>query len=101
LASAKERMLDEIGASCELEELFSFVYCNKFNDNLYEYEIDHVLLGYYDGEIVLNPEEACDYRWVSQQDLAKELCMEPKKFCSWFIICAPRVLRILKEIENA
>ncbi len=100
LTSAKERMLDEIGASCDVQELFSFVYNNKFSENLYEYELDHVLLGYYDGDITLNPEEACDYRWLTQQQLAKELLIEPKKFSSWFTICAPRVLKILQQKQN-
>ena len=37
---ALERLENEIGIKTNIEEIFSFIYMNKFNDNLYEYEYD-------------------------------------------------------------
>ena len=95
ISSAESRMQEELGCSCKLKELFNFVYLNKFNDNLYEYEIDHVLLGYYDGPINLDPTEASEYMWISPESLAKDLVQNPTKYSSWFIICAPRVIKLI------
>ena len=96
IESAKERMVDEIGIVCNLEELFSFNYLSKYNENLYEYEVDHVLLGKYNGEVSLNKEEASEFRWVDVDSLAKEMLEEPQKFATWFITSAPRVISLLK-----
>lgn len=96
IESAKERMVDEIGINTELKELFSFTYLSKYSDNLYEYEVDHVLLGKYTGKIILNKEEASEFRWVDMNALAKELLNEPQKFATWFVISAPKVISLLK-----
>ncbi|MBE6124469.1 MAG: isopentenyl-diphosphate Delta-isomerase [Erysipelotrichaceae bacterium] len=95
--SANERLKDEVGIETEIEELFSFTYLNKFNDNLYEYEYDHVFLGKYDGEIILNEEEASETKWISLDELEQDLTFNPLKYASWFIICAPKVIQHLKN----
>lgn len=96
--SAKERLKDEIGVNTEIKELFSFIYLNKFNDDLYEYEYDHVFLGKYDGNVTLNEEEASETKWTTIEDLEKDLTENPLKYASWFIICAPKVLSYLKNL---
>ena len=95
--SARARLKEELNITADLTELFSFVYLHKFNDNLYEYEYDHVLLGEYNGAILLNTTEASAFRWVTPDKLAEELSRYPEKFASWFITCAPKVLEILKN----
>ena len=90
------RLAEEIGFDCELEEKFKFVYRTKFAEDLYEYEVDHVFLGNYSGEVVLNEEEAEEIRWISFEDLKKELLERPNDFTSWFIIAAPGVLKRLE-----
>lgn len=96
--SAIERLKDEVGISTDIKELFSFTYLNKFSDTLYEYELDHVFLGYYDGDIILNTEEASETKWITINDLEKDLTENPLKYASWFIICAPKVLSYLKNL---
>lgn len=93
IQSAKERLNEELNINgVELKELFSFVYLAKYNDNLFEYEHDTVLIGEFNGEIILNIDEASEYRWISPENLAKELVEEPEKFAVWFLSCAPRVI---------
>ena len=70
---------------------------HKFADDLYEYELDHVLIGKYNGDIKLNLEEASDYKWISIDELNKELVSSPQNYASWFIICAPQVASFLKH----
>ena len=93
-----KRMEEELGilqGSCQLEELFVFNYFSQY-DGLSEYEIDHVFLTDYDGEIQVDPDEIMEIRWVDLKQLQKELEEEPQKFSSWFLIAAPRVLAYLK-----
>lgn len=95
------RLLEEAGFDCPLEEQFSFTYRTVFSNGLTEYEYDHVFLGRYCGEVDFDPAEASEYRWVSFEDLKEELRKEPQKFCSWFIIAAPRIIRIIQQKESA
>ena len=99
LMAASRRLEEELGikqGSCDLQEIDSFVYFQQY-DGLSEYEFDHVIVGEYSGEINANPEEIQDLRWVTYEDLEKELMEQPQKFSAWFKIAAPKVLKWLKE----
>lgn len=96
-SSVNLRLEEELGINCECRELFSFVYYHRFAENLYEYEIDHVYIGDFDGEIQLNPEEAMDMQWISYDELEEDVFKYPQKYTVWFITALPRVLKILRE----
>ena len=98
--SVPRRMEEELGLCPDVREIFSFTYCAKFADNLWEYEYDHVFLGYCDKEPALNPEEAEECRWVSFEDLRRELVECPEEFTPWFLIAAPRVLDFLEVFQQ-
>ena len=99
IEAAHRRMEEELGikeGTCDLQEIDSFIYFQSYG-NLSEYEFDHVIVGEYEGEIIPNPEELQDYRWISYEELEKELMEQPEKFSAWFLIAAPKVLRWLQE----
>jgi isopentenyl-diphosphate delta-isomerase len=90
------RMEEELGiGDVNAEELFSFVYLNKFRNDLYEYEYDHVFIADYGGALAVNREEIGDVEWVEFGELARRLCVTPEIFASWFLIAAPSVLKKL------
>lgn len=93
------RMNEELGFDCPLEEKFKFIYRTRFENGLVEYELDHVFVGEYCGEVCVDPKEASEIRWVEFDELKRELLDNPESFSSWFIICAPRVLDLLREIK--
>ena len=95
--SAIERLKDEVGIYGDINEIFSFIYLSKYNENLFEYEYDHVFIGKYDGEIILNKEEASETKWISIEDLESDLVNNPNKYATWFIISAPRVIEYIKK----
>lgn len=97
VSSAESRLMEELGFTTKVKELFTFIYKTEFNESLYEYELDHVLIGEYDGEVVLNPEEASEFKWISLDELSNDLVNNPNMYASWFIICAPRVISMLKN----
>lgn len=91
------RMQEELGFDCPVEKLFDFVYLCRFHDSLYEYEYDHVFLGEYHGEYVLNPEEAQAARWITLDALERELVENPTAFGVWFLTAAPRVIAEIRR----
>ena len=91
------RMMEELGIAPEVEEAFSFVYCAKFRDDLWEYEYDHVFVGACGEELALNREEAEESCWMPFGALRRALLERPEAFTAWFLIAAPRVLDLLEE----
>lgn len=98
LAEANLRAKNELGITenLNLEPLFNFIYFAKV-ENLFEFELDHVLLSTYSGKIMLNKDEAEKYLWMDFDKLEKQMLKNPRKFAPWFLICAPKVIEILKN----
>lgn len=99
LECASARLLEETGIDHHnLKPLFTFTYFTRFADNLFEYELDHVLLGEYDGPFKLNPEEAEEMRWEEIPALLDDMRISPESYASWFLICAPRVAEAVARL---
>ncbi len=86
LEGAKRRLKEELGIETNLEEKFHFIYKAHVGDNLWEHELDHVFIGNYEGEFRLNPEEVSEVRYISSENLEKELSENPEHFTEWFKI---------------
>lgn len=97
---AKARLLEETGISCDVEEIFSFVYKHQFKEDLYEHEYDHVFIGEYDGPFEPNPDEVEKMEWVSFEEVERRMTETPEIFAPWFLIAAPRVIEYLKAKTN-
>lgn len=84
--AAIRRVKEELGIDCpELEEKFVFHYKCKFNNELYENEIDHVFTGIYNYKITnFNKEEVYDTKWISYNELIKWINEKPEEFTFWF-----------------
>ncbi|MDD6468143.1 MAG: isopentenyl-diphosphate Delta-isomerase [Erysipelotrichaceae bacterium] len=88
----QKRMQEEIGASCEIEEIFSFPYYYHFSNGLTEFEYDHVYIGEYHGTFTINPEEVEQVCWIDFETLLKDVQMHPQTYTPWFIIALPKVI---------
>lgn len=78
------RIKEEMGFTCKLEEIFSFVYKIEFEDNLFENEYDHVFIGKYDGEIIPNEEEVDDFKWADINYIKNDIKVNPELYTYWF-----------------
>ena len=98
---ANLRLKEELGIQEEvkLTKIFKSIYFAKIN-NLFEYELDHVLVGCYNGKIKLNKEEASTYCWIEIEKLEKLLVSCPLKFSSWFLNLAPNVIKYYKNKKH-
>lgn len=84
LTAAHRRLQEEMGFDCELKELFYFTYKADLDNNLIEHELDHVLIGFSNQNPVLNQEEAIDYKWLSMDQLKKDITEQTNDFTIWF-----------------
>jgi isopentenyl-diphosphate delta-isomerase, type 1 len=78
------RIKEEMGFTCNLKEIFSFIYKVEFEDNLFENEFDHVFIGKYDGEVIPNKEEVDDFKWVDINHIKEDIRVNPEKYTYWF-----------------
>jgi isopentenyl-diphosphate Delta-isomerase len=78
------RLKEEMGFTCELKEIFSFVYKVEFEDKLIENEYDHVFIGTYDGEVIPNEYEVEDFKWVSINEVKADILANPHLYTYWF-----------------
>lgn len=98
-AAAFKRIKEETGIhTSQLIELFTFFYCCPLDHSLTEFECDHVLVGNYSGPFQKNPIEVEDMKWISCQELEREMIESPHQFTPWFMICAPKVIQYIRNI---
>ncbi len=86
IAAGKRRLMEEMGFTTELEELFNFIYIAPFENGLTEHEFDHVMIGKYNDEPKINPDEVADYKWMSAEDIKEDMLHQPQNYTEWFKI---------------
>lgn len=86
LEGAKRRVKEELGIYTELSEKFNFIYKADVGGGLWEHELDHVFIGNYEADFDLNKSEVEEVRYISLEDLNKEIAENPENFTEWFKI---------------
>ena len=59
---------------------------NDDDSELTEYELDHVLIGHSDETPHLNTDEAMSFKWMSIENIKKEIELHPRLYTEWFKI---------------
>lgn len=90
----RRRMKEEMGLQCEVYFKFKFIYEIQFENGLTEHEYDHVYFGESDDIPVPDPAEVKDWRYISLEDLRKEISLNPQDFSEWLKICLPKVMNM-------
>jgi isopentenyl-diphosphate delta-isomerase len=63
------------------------------DNGLTEHELDHVFIGYYDKNPVLNSEEAMDWQYMAIDEIKENLKISPEQYTVWFKIIFEKVLK--------
>ena len=90
--TARKKLMQEMGFKTELRELFTFIYKATSENGLTEHELDHVLVGKFDGEPEPNPEEADEWKWISLEELERDVRENPDNYTPWFKIALEKVI---------
>lgn len=82
--AAHRRLQQEMGMESEIKELFSFTYKEALDHELSEHEIDHVFVGVTNQKPVINVDEVDSYKYISYEDLEKDINSNPQNYTVWF-----------------
>jgi isopentenyl-diphosphate Delta-isomerase len=89
ITAGERRLKEECGFTCPLKSVGSFVYqAEDPKGKGSEYEYDTVLIGIAQNSAELNPDpsEIADLKWISLENLRREMQEKPKTFTPWFFI---------------
>ncbi len=101
IQAGKRRLKEEMGFESELKELFSFIYRAPFDNGLTEHELDHVMIGHYNGSPKINPEEVASWKWMSPTDIKQDMLTSPEKYTAWFKIIFERFYSHISQYNTA
>ncbi|MFZ0489149.1 MAG: isopentenyl-diphosphate Delta-isomerase [Salegentibacter sp.] len=97
IEAGKRRLQEEMGFSTELKDTISFIYKAPFDNGLTEHEFDHILVGNFEGEPNLNPEEVADWKWMSLEAIEKDMEKNPSVYTEWFKIIFDKYYAHIKQ----
>ena len=81
------RLQEEMGMSCPVTEVFSFVYKAYLGNGLTEYEYDHVFTGVCDDAPVPDKQEVQAWKYLAEEDLLLKVKATPDRYTAWFKLC--------------
>jgi len=86
IKAGKRRLMEEMGMTANLKELFHFIYIAPFDNGLTEHELDHVMVGYSNDNPQINTDEVEDFKWMTANDIKKDIELHPEFYTAWFKI---------------
>ena len=84
IAAGKRRLDEEMGFVVDLQESISYIYKAPFDNGLTEHEFDHVLLGKYNNEPVINIDEVASWKWMPLEEVKMDISLQPELYTEWF-----------------
>jgi isopentenyl-diphosphate delta-isomerase len=93
----ERRLKEEMGLNCNTGFAFSFIYKSNFQNGLTEYEFDHVYFGRSDELPKPNPQEVKDWKYITLENLEKEISASSQQFSEWLKICLPQIIEYSKS----
>jgi isopentenyl-diphosphate delta-isomerase len=97
IQAGTRRLFEEMGFKTDLKELFHFIYKAPFDNGLTEHELDHVMIGYYDKNPEINPEEAEDWKWMNIEEVKNDMLLHPEIYTVWFKIIFDEFYHFLED----
>lgn len=89
--AAHRRLMEEMGFDCNIEKAFHFTYKADVGQGLTEHEFDHVFIGKTDQKPSINSDEVHGWKYMSMEDIRKDMERNPEKYTVWFRIAFDEV----------
>ncbi len=90
------RLKEEMGFDCEMKEAFHIIYRANVGA-LTEHELDHILIGRYEGDVSPNPDEVEDYKWMTIESLREDVKKHPENYTEWFKAAYERAIKFYED----
>jgi len=100
LEAGKRRLQEEMGFVTDLEESISFIYKAPFDNGLTEHEFDHVLIGSFTEEPIINVDEVADWKWMPLEAVKLDIEKQPEIYTAWFKIIFDKFYQHLNLKEH-
>ncbi len=97
IEAGKRRLQEEMGFVCELEEKTSFIYKAPFDNGLTEHELDHVMVGFYDEDPIINKEEVESFKYMTVEEVKADIQVNPQMYTEWFKIIFDKFYSFIKQ----
>ena len=94
IEAAENRLKEELGFSCKLEDVGKFQYQAFYKDIGAENEICHLLIGKYDGKVIPNQKEIAEWKWISPDSLREDIKRSPEEYAPWLKIALAKVKQL-------
>ena len=96
LDAGKRRLEEEMGFVTDLTYRKNFIYKAAFDNGLTEHELDHIMVGKYNEDPKINPEEVAAFKWMHISDILVDMELNPEKYTAWFKIIMSEHLDAIK-----
>ena len=91
--ATSRRLMEEMGMTCPMHEVYTFIYKAPVGQGLTEHEFDHVFIGQSDDIPNINTEEVASWKYMRLDDLKKDLELYPELYTEWFKITFEEMTR--------
>lgn len=82
--AARRRLREEMGIHASPSPVYSFIYKTELENGLIEHELDHVLIGMYNGTPDINRHEVDAWKFESLDTLKSDIQSNPEHYTFWF-----------------
>lgn len=72
--------------TCDMHEVFTFIYKAPVGLGLTEHEFDHVWFGQSDATPIINTDEVESWKYMNLDDIADDIKAHPESYTEWFKI---------------
>ena len=100
IEAGKRRLQEEMGFVTDLKETTSFIYKAPFDNGLTEHELDHIMVGHYNEEPSINPDEVESWKWMDIEDVKVDMALHPEKYTAWFKIIFDKFYEHINLVDN-
>lgn len=97
LQAGNRRLSEEMGFQTPLKELFHFIYKAPFDNGLTEHELDHVMIGFYENNPIINEEEVATWKWMDIESVKNDIEQNPDLYTVWFKIIFEKFYHYFEE----
>jgi len=84
----------------EIQDICGFNYFAQYGEKC-ENEHCRLLIAQFDGELNPNEQHAYDFKWITLDELVKDIIRHPKIYTPWLVVAVEELLRhpFAKELE--